>query len=133
MQETYRPSRSKCLLCCSVGGGGVIPVLSWPGGTPFLGTSPIGTGVHPGQGWGTPLERIWNQRPGTGYPQKGPGTRDLRMRGVTMCNAVNTTISRSACVKLIFCNRVKSLDQIPCEYDSEDSYKSVVVDLRIVK
>ena len=80
-QEAYRPPRSKCSLCCSVGGvphpdlarggGGVPhPDLTWSNPPP----PPPGPGYHP--------ERTWDQwcgkEPGTGVPPwKGHGTSDL--------------------------------------------------------
>ena len=86
-QEAYSPLRSKCSICCTLGGGvtpvparyphpdlarGDTPVQSWLGGTPVLEYFPtqdwvipwLGLGFPPALGPGYPKERTWDQRPG---------------------------------------------------------------------
>ena len=86
-QEAYSPLRSKCSICCTLGGGELpqsqpgTPILTWPGGLPQFSpgwgvhlswsTSPPRTGLFPGWDWGSPQH--WDR----GTPKKGPGTRDL--------------------------------------------------------
>ena len=82
-QEAYRPPRSKCSLCCSVGGGGGdpsrgqggYPILTWLGkySSPILtGGIPSWPGWRIPQSWleGTPSWPGWGGYPILGYPNR---------------------------------------------------------------